>query len=135
VVIVARQGWGGPNVKSDDPRLIESHKRLTERIARLDNMILTVLKNHIAVEQFMGEFIEAHGMKSDDLTFADKIKACKARNAPEIEKPIWDLLKEANREKQTLDSMARSRKPLRGAVQLLQRVQQGRGWRHLVRLR
>jgi hypothetical protein len=80
-------------VKSDDPRLIESYKRLTERIAKLDDMILTVLKNHIAVEQFMGEFLEAHGKKSDNLTFADKIKACKARNAPEIEKPIWSSVK------------------------------------------
>lgn len=84
-------------MESDDPRLTESHRRLTERIAKLDDMILTVLKNHIAVEQSMGEFLEAHGKKSDDLTFADKIKACKARNAPEIEKPIWDLLKEINR--------------------------------------
>jgi hypothetical protein len=89
-------------LKSDDPRLIESHKRLTERIAKLDEMILTVLKNHIAVEQFMGEFLEAHGKKSENLTFGDKIKACKARNAPEIEKPIWDLLKEANRLRNTI---------------------------------
>ncbi len=89
-------------MKSDDPRLIESHKRLTERIAKLDEMVLIVLKNHIAVEQSMGEFLEAHGKKSDNLTFADKIKACKARNAPEIEKPIWDLLKEANRLRNTI---------------------------------
>jgi hypothetical protein len=89
-------------VKLDDPRLIESHKRLTERIAKLDEMVLTVLKNHIAVEQVMGDFLEAHGKKSNDLTFSDKIKACKARNAPEIEKPIWDLLKEANRLRNTI---------------------------------
>lgn len=39
------------------------------------------------------------------------------------------------REEQALDEMARSRKPLCGAVQLVQRVQQGRGRRHLVRAR
>ena len=39
------------------------------------------------------------------------------------------------REEQALDEMAGSRKPLRGAVQLVQRVQQGRGRRHLVRAR
>jgi len=50
----------------------------------------------------MGAFLEAHGKKSDNLTFADKIKACKARNAPEIEKPIWDLLKECNRLRNTI---------------------------------
>ena len=32
------------------------------------------------------------------------------------------------REEQTLDKMARRREPLRGAFQLVQRVQQGRGW-------
>ena len=97
-------------MKADDPRLEESLKRLTERIRKLDDTILTVLKNHVAVEQSMGAFLEAHGKKSDNLTFADKIKACKARNAPEIEKPIWDLLKECNRLRNTiahkLDEMA-----------------------------
>jgi hypothetical protein len=89
-------------VKSDDPRLIESHKRLTERVAKLDEMVLTVLKNHTAVEQAMVEFLDAHGKISENLTFADKIKACKARNAPEIEKPMWDLLKQANRLRNTI---------------------------------
>jgi hypothetical protein len=89
-------------MKIDDARLEESLKRLTERVKNLDDTILTVLKNHIAVEQSMGEFLEAHGKKSDGLTFADKIKACKARNALELEKPIWDLLKEANRLRNTI---------------------------------
>lgn len=31
------------------------------------------------------------------------------------------------RDEQALDSLARRRKPLRGAIQLLQRIQQGRG--------
>ena len=37
--------------------------------------------------------------------------------------------------KQTLDAMAGSGAPLRGALQQLQRIQQGRGRRHLVRAR
>jgi hypothetical protein len=89
-------------MKADDPRLIESLERWTERVAKLDDMILMVLKNHIAVEQSMGEFLEAHGKQSDNLTFADKIKACKARNPPEMEKAAWDLLKEANRLRNTI---------------------------------
>jgi hypothetical protein len=44
-------------LKADDPRLEESLKRLTERIKKLDDTILTVLKNHVAVEQFMGAFL------------------------------------------------------------------------------
>jgi chorismate mutase len=89
-------------MKTDDLRLEESLKRLTERIKKIDDTILTVLKNHVAVEQFMGEFLEAHGKKSDNLTFADKITACKARNPSEIEKPIWDLLKACNRLRNTV---------------------------------
>jgi hypothetical protein len=33
-------------MKADDPRLIESLERWTERVAKLDDMILMVLKNH-----------------------------------------------------------------------------------------
>ncbi len=53
-------------MKSDDPRLIESHKRLTEEVKKLDDMIVTVLKYHVGVERSMVEFIEAHGKKADD---------------------------------------------------------------------
>src|ERR1700716_1253045 len=84
-------------MKNDHPRLEESRERLTERIEKLDNMIVTVLKNHVAVEQFMSEFLEASGKKSEDLTFAQKITACKELSPPEVEKPIWDLLEAVNR--------------------------------------
>src|SRR6202041_754463 len=47
----------------------------------------------------------------------------------------FDLRQAQQREEQTLDAMAGSRASLRGAVQQLQRVQQGRGRRHLVRVR
>jgi hypothetical protein len=50
-------------MKADDPRLVESHKSLTERIKNLDDMIVTVLKYHVSVEQSMVELIEAHGKK------------------------------------------------------------------------
>ena len=40
-------------MKPDDPRLVESHKRITEHIAKLDDFIVTVLKYHVSVEQLM----------------------------------------------------------------------------------
>jgi hypothetical protein len=80
-------------MKTDDPRLEESRKRLTERIEKLDNIILTVLKNHVVVEQFMIEFLDACGKKSEELTFAHKITLCEEQHPPEIEKPVWELLK------------------------------------------
>jgi hypothetical protein len=83
-------------MKSDDPRLIESHKRLTEEVKKLDDMIVTVLKYHVGVERSMVEFIEAHGKKADD-TFSEKIKQCESLNPPEIDAATWELLKRANR--------------------------------------
>lgn len=84
-------------MKSDDPRLKESLKRLTERVAKLDDMILTVLKNHVGVEQSMAEFLDTHGKNSEELTFAQKICACKELKPGIIEEPIWKLLEECNR--------------------------------------
>jgi hypothetical protein len=83
-------------MKSDDPRLIESHKRLTEEVKKLDDMIVTVLKYHVSVERSMVELIEAHGKKAAD-TFSEKIKQREALNPPEIDAATWELLKKANR--------------------------------------
>jgi hypothetical protein len=58
-------------LKADDPRLEESLKRLTERIKKLDDTILTVLKNHVAVEQFMGAF-SRDNLVNALLVFVDK---------------------------------------------------------------
>lgn len=84
-------------MKSDDPRLIESHKLLTERIAKIDGMILTVLKNHVAVEQSMAELLDAYGKDSEDLSFAQKISACKEFKPDLINEAIWNLLEASNR--------------------------------------
>lgn len=49
--------------------------------------------------------------------------------------PDSGIYQHPQREEQTLDAVAGSGAPLRGALQLVQRVQQGRGRRHLVRTR
>jgi hypothetical protein len=54
-------------MKFDDPRLIESHKHLTEEVKKLDDMIVTVLKYHVSVERSMVELIGAHGKGSRHL--------------------------------------------------------------------
>ncbi len=40
-------------MRADDPRLEESRKKLFERVERVNDLILAVLKNHLVVEQFM----------------------------------------------------------------------------------
>jgi hypothetical protein len=83
-------------VKTDDPRLEESRNKLLDRVQKINDLILTVLKNHLAVEQFMNDFLEASGKRPNRLTFAKKAKLCKRMKPAEIEPPIWDVLDAAN---------------------------------------
>jgi len=42
-------------VKTDDPRLEESRNKLLDRVQKINDLKLTVLKNHLMVEeQFIG---------------------------------------------------------------------------------
>jgi len=56
-------------MKADDPRLEESLKRLTERIQKINDMIVTVLKNHLVLEQFINEFLAVCGIKTKGQEF------------------------------------------------------------------
>jgi hypothetical protein len=83
-------------MRADDPRLEESRKKLFERVERVNDLILAVLKNHLVVEQFMNEFLEASVKKHNDLSFSDKATLCQELNPPEIDPPIWNVLTVAN---------------------------------------
>jgi hypothetical protein len=89
-------------LKSDDPRLAESQKRLTERVNSLNALILEVLKNHVVVEQFMSEFLDAYGKQSGDMMFYAKMKACKDEKPDIIEEQVWMLLCKCNRLRNSL---------------------------------
>ena len=56
-------------MKADDPRLEESLKRLTERIQKINDMIVAVLKNHLVLEQFINEFLAVCGIKTKGQVF------------------------------------------------------------------
>jgi hypothetical protein len=83
-------------MKTDDPRLEESRKRLTERVQRINDLILTVLKNHLMLEQFINEFLAAYGKKTKGKGFDAKAKLCERQKPPEIEAPIWRLITAVN---------------------------------------
>jgi hypothetical protein len=84
-------------VKTDDPRLKESRKKAVERIQKIDEMMLTVLKNHLVVEQFMNDFLDVSGKKHDKLSFAEKARLCEELKPAEIETAIWTVLTATNR--------------------------------------
>jgi hypothetical protein len=84
-------------VKTDDPRLEESRNKLLERVQKINDRILTVLKNHLVVEQFMNDFLDVSSKKHEGLTFAEKAKLCQELKPAEIEPPIWNVLDAANK--------------------------------------
>jgi hypothetical protein len=61
-------------MKADDPRLEKSRQEAIARVARVNEMMVTVLKSHIVVEQFMDEFLAVSGRKPKG-TFADKAQS------------------------------------------------------------
>jgi hypothetical protein len=79
-------------IKADDPRLEESLKKLTERIQKINDMIVTILKNHLVLEQFINEFLAVCGIKTKGRSFDAKAKLCERQKPPEIEAPIWDVI-------------------------------------------
>src|ERR1700704_6584715 len=83
-------------IKTDDPQVEAKRQELFERIKKMDDLMLTVLKNHIGLEQFMSEFLDASGKKPEDLTFYDKAKACEELKPLEVEAPIWKIVYAAN---------------------------------------
>jgi hypothetical protein len=84
-------------VKTDDPRLEESRQKLLERVQKINDLILTVLKKHLILEHFMNEFLDASRKKYDDeLSFAKKAALCKELKPAEIDPSIWEVLTKAN---------------------------------------
>ncbi len=84
-------------MKTDDPRLEESRKKLFERVQKINDLMLTVLKNHLILEQLVNEFLDASGKMDEDLTFAKKATLCEELRPAEIDPPIWKVIAAANR--------------------------------------
>jgi hypothetical protein len=83
-------------MKADDPRLEESRKELFERIKKMDELMLIVLKNHVGLEQFLSEFLEVSGKKPEELTFYEKAKESEGLSPPEVDPAIWKVVYAAN---------------------------------------
>ncbi|MCP3475044.1 hypothetical protein NLM33_32495 [Bradyrhizobium sp. CCGUVB1N3] len=48
-------------MKADDPRLIQAHKEMTERIEKYEERIVTVLKAHLGAEQVLNDLRPVDG--------------------------------------------------------------------------
>jgi hypothetical protein len=76
-------------VKVDDPRLVEGLKRLTERLEKYDERIVTVLKTHLGVEQSLNDLLAAASKRWKRRTFAGKIDVAQKLSLPELEPHVW----------------------------------------------
>jgi hypothetical protein len=86
----------GNGMRADDPRLIESKKRLFERVAKYDERMITVLKNHLAAEQSLNDLLKAASRRWKGRSFAGKIDVAKGLFLPELSEDLWAVLKVGN---------------------------------------
>jgi hypothetical protein len=92
-------------VKTDDPRLEESRKKMVERVERMNALTIAVLRSHLLAEQCMNDFMLASGVKRKWLkkaTFDEKLQKCKSVAARERDDPLWDVLKSCNTLRNTI---------------------------------
>lgn len=84
-------------MKSDDPRLEKAHKEMIARVEKYNERMLTVIKNHLACEDFLNELLAAAGRKWKGKKFSGKFDIAKKEIEPaEVEPVIWDLLDAGN---------------------------------------
>jgi hypothetical protein len=86
-------------MKTDDPRLEESRKKMFERVEKMNALTIAVLRSHLLAEQCMNDFILASGVKRKWLkkaTFDEKLQKCKVITVREKDDPLWGVLKSAN---------------------------------------
>ena len=87
IVFCSNRPASGPReygMKADDPRLVEGAKRLTDRIAKYDERIVTVLKSHLATEQSLNDLLAAASRRWKKRRFAGKIDVAKGLFLPEL---------------------------------------------------
>jgi hypothetical protein len=80
----------------DDSRLEQAHKEMTERVEKYDERLVTVLKNHLGVEQSLNDLLAAASRRWKRRTFAGKIDIAKKLFLPEIEPHVWTVLEAGN---------------------------------------
>src|SRR5688572_24507105 len=83
-------------MKTNDPLLEATRHELFERVKRMDELLVTIVKNHIGLEQVMSEFLEASGKEPEKMTFYEKIEACEEQAPQEVEAPLWKVFYAVN---------------------------------------
>jgi hypothetical protein len=84
-------------MRTDDERLEKSRKAIVERIAKLNALMLTVIKGHLIIEQAMDSFLEAcllypEHVRENRFNFSHKAHMCRSLGLNENEDDLWSVL-------------------------------------------
>jgi hypothetical protein len=80
----------------DDPRLVQAHKEMTERVEKYDERIVTVLKGHLGAEQALNDLLAAASRRWKKRTFAGKIDIGEKLLLDELHPHVWKVLRAGN---------------------------------------
>ncbi|ABD86562.1 hypothetical protein [Rhodopseudomonas palustris] len=80
----------------NDPRLEEAHKNMVERVEKYDERIVTVLKCHLTAEQALDDLLGSASRRWKRRSFAGKIDVVEKLFLPELDPPMWAVLKAGN---------------------------------------
>ncbi|HVV41955.1 MAG TPA: hypothetical protein VHC94_12910 [Nitrobacter sp.] len=81
------------NGRSREELFEEARKQSMALVARIDDMMLAVVKAQVTVEAFMIELLNAYGKDPAHCFFtSQKIRALRDIDPPEVGLPMWELL-------------------------------------------
>lgn len=81
---------------TDDPLLVEAHKRMTALVERYDERIVTVLKGSLSCEQALNDLLKAANRRWKRRFFSGKIDIAEKLFCPELDAGFWKTIKAAN---------------------------------------
>jgi hypothetical protein len=75
-----------------------AHASMTERVARFDERLLTVIKTHLSCEGALNQLLAAAGRSWKNKKFAGKLYIAQEHIKPaELEKPLWAVADAGNK--------------------------------------
>jgi hypothetical protein len=80
----------------DDPRLVQAREKMSERIEKYNERMLTVIKNHLAVEQSLNDLLAAASRRWKRRTFRGKVDVAKSLLLQELHDHVWPVLEAGN---------------------------------------
>jgi len=76
----------------------EAHKRMTEKVARYDERLLTVIKTHLSCEEALNQLLGAAGRSWKGKKFAGKLYVGREIIQPkELDDRLWDVADAGNK--------------------------------------